>query len=66
MSNYFRSTSRYSAERQLSHDLVAVGRKADNFHPVFHHLNSPQNPEDKPAEEFAQEIITLIHEVKGW
>ncbi|XP_041498238.1 BCLAF1 and THRAP3 family member 3-like isoform X1 [Microtus oregoni] len=63
--NTFRSTSRYSAERQLSHDLVAVGRKADNFHPVFHHLNSPQNPEDKPAEEFAQEIITLIHEVKA-
>nr|XP_048296663.1 BCLAF1 and THRAP3 family member 3 isoform X3 [Myodes glareolus] len=63
--NTFRSTSRYSAERQLSHDLVAVGRKTDNFHPVFQHLNSPQNPEDKPTEEFAQEIITLIHEVKA-
>ncbi|KAL1766196.1 Src-likey-3 domain containing [Sigmodon hispidus] len=61
----FRSTSRYSAERQLSHDLATFGRKNDNFHPVFQHLDSPQNPENKPTEEFAQEIITLIHEVKA-
>ncbi|ERE65106.1 BCLAF1 and THRAP3 family member 3 isoform X8 [Cricetulus griseus] len=61
----FRSTSRYSAERQVSHDLVAVGRKNDNFHPVFQHLDSPQNPENKPTEEFTQEIITIIHEVKA-
>ncbi|XP_050998562.1 BCLAF1 and THRAP3 family member 3 isoform X3 [Acomys russatus] len=61
----FRSTSRYSAERQISHDLVAVGKKSDNFHPVFQHLDSTQNPENKPIEEFAQEIITIIHEVKA-
>ncbi|XP_052582858.1 BCLAF1 and THRAP3 family member 3 isoform X1 [Peromyscus californicus insignis] len=61
----FRSTSGYSADRQLSHDLVAVGRKNDSFHPVFQHLDSPQNPENKPTEEFAQEIIALIHEVKA-
>ncbi|XP_055471728.1 BCLAF1 and THRAP3 family member 3 isoform X4 [Psammomys obesus] len=60
----FRSTSRYSAERQISHDLVAVGKKSDNFHPVFQHLDSTQNPENKPTEEFAQEIIAIIHEVK--
>lgn len=46
--------------------MVAVGRKNDSFHPVFQHLDSPQNPENKPTEEFAQEIIALIHEVKGW
>ncbi|OBS71192.1 hypothetical protein A6R68_00253, partial [Neotoma lepida] len=62
----FRSTSGYSADRQLSHDLVAVGRKNDNFHPVFQHLDSPQIPENKPTEEFAQEILSLIHEVRGW
>ncbi|XP_029329387.1 BCLAF1 and THRAP3 family member 3 isoform X3 [Mus caroli] len=61
----FRSTSRYSAERQISHDLVAIGKTSDNFHPVFQHLDSTQNPENKPTEEFAQEIITLIHKVKA-
>ncbi|XP_059106503.1 BCLAF1 and THRAP3 family member 3 isoform X3 [Peromyscus eremicus] len=61
----FRSTSGYSADRQLSHDLVAVGKKNDSFHPVFQHLDSPQNLENKPTEEFAQEIIALIHEVKA-
>lgn len=60
----FRST-RYSAERQTSHDLVAIGSRNDNFHPVFQHLDSTQNPEDKPTEEFAQEIITIIHKVKA-
>ncbi|XP_031226027.1 BCLAF1 and THRAP3 family member 3 isoform X2 [Mastomys coucha] len=61
----FRSTSRYSAERQISHDLVAIGKTRDNFHPVFQHLNSTQNPKKKPTEEFAQEIITIIHKVKA-
>ncbi|KAL6068314.1 hypothetical protein STEG23_002925, partial [Scotinomys teguina] len=60
----FRSTSGYSAVRQLSRDLVAVGRKNDNFQPVFKHLDSPQNRENKPTEDFAQKIITLIHKVK--
>ncbi|XP_052026820.1 BCLAF1 and THRAP3 family member 3 isoform X2 [Apodemus sylvaticus] len=59
-----RSPSRYSAERQISHDLVAIGKTSDNFHPVFQHLDSTQNPEDKSTEEFAQEIITIIHKVK--
>ncbi|XP_062939773.1 BCLAF1 and THRAP3 family member 3 isoform X3 [Cynocephalus volans] len=61
----FRVASNYSTERQMSHDLVAVGRKSENFHPVFEHLESTQNTESKPTEEFAQEIITIIHQVKA-
>ncbi|EAW98970.1 chromosome X open reading frame 23, isoform CRA_c [Homo sapiens] len=49
----------------MSHDLVAVGRKSENFHPVFEHLDSTQNTENKPTGEFAQEIITIIHQVKA-
>lgn len=60
-----RSTSRYFAERQISHDLVAIGKRSDNFHPVFQHLDASQNPENKPTDEFAQEIITIIHEIKA-
>ncbi|KAL1770203.1 hypothetical protein HispidOSU_011143 [Sigmodon hispidus] len=45
--------------------LLLAEKKNDNFHPVFQHLDSPQNPANKPTEEFAQEIITLIHEVKA-
>ncbi|KAK2496148.1 hypothetical protein MC885_005575 [Smutsia gigantea] len=59
------NTSSYSTERQMSHDLVAVGRKSENFHPVFEHLDSTQNTENKPTGEFAQEIITIIHQVKA-
>ncbi|PNI21377.1 BCLAF3 isoform 8, partial [Pan troglodytes] len=61
----FRVASSYSTERQMSHDLVAVGRKSENFHPVFEHLDSTQNTENKPTGEFAQEIITIIHQVKA-
>ncbi|XP_006146707.1 BCLAF1 and THRAP3 family member 3 isoform X2 [Tupaia chinensis] len=39
-------------------------RKSESFHPVFEHLDSTQNTENKPSEEFAQEIITIIHQVK--
>ncbi|EHB03986.1 hypothetical protein GW7_14492 [Heterocephalus glaber] len=60
-----RVASSYSRERQMSHDLVAVGRKIENFHPVFEHLDSPQNTENKSTGEFAQEIITIIHQVKA-
>nr|XP_036876362.1 BCLAF1 and THRAP3 family member 3 isoform X1 [Manis javanica]XP_036876363.1 BCLAF1 and THRAP3 family member 3 isoform X1 [Manis javanica] len=59
------NTSSCSTERQMSHDLVAVGRKSENFHPVFEHLDSTQNTENKPTREFAQEIITIIHQVKA-
>ncbi|XP_059766893.1 BCLAF1 and THRAP3 family member 3 isoform X6 [Balaenoptera ricei] len=60
-----RVASSYSTERQMSHDLVAVGRKSENFHPVFEHLDSTQNTENKPTGEFAQEIISIIHQVKA-
>ncbi|KAM9576503.1 BCLAF1 and THRAP3 family member 3 isoform 2-T2 [Trichechus inunguis] len=60
----FRVASSYSTERQMSHDLVAVGRKSENFHPVFEHLDSTQDIENKPTGEFTQEIITIIHQVK--
>ncbi|XP_045851621.1 BCLAF1 and THRAP3 family member 3 isoform X3 [Meles meles] len=40
-------------------------RKSENFHPVFEHLDSTQNTENKPTGEFAQEIITIIHQVKA-
>ncbi|KFP83473.1 Uncharacterized protein CXorf23, partial [Acanthisitta chloris] len=45
---------------------VAVGRKNENFHPVFEHMESAtQNVENDPSREFAQEIITIIHQVKA-
>lgn len=40
-------------------------RKSENFHPVFEHLDSTQNTQNKPTGEFAQEIITIIHQVKA-
>ncbi|XP_014398946.1 PREDICTED: uncharacterized protein CXorf23 homolog isoform X1 [Myotis brandtii] len=52
-------------ERQMSCDLVAVGRKSENLHPVFEHLDSTQNTENKSTGEFAQEIITVIHQIKA-
>ncbi|XP_014960307.1 BCLAF1 and THRAP3 family member 3 isoform X4 [Ovis aries] len=63
--NRSRVASSYSTERQMSHDLVAVGRKSEKFHPVFEHLDSTQNTENKPTGEFAQQIITIIHQVKA-
>uniref|UniRef100_A0A8D2I5B5 BCLAF1 and THRAP3 family member 3 n=1 Tax=Urocitellus parryii TaxID=9999 RepID=A0A8D2I5B5_UROPR len=44
---------------------VDTFRKSGNFHPVFEHLDSTQNTENKPTGEFAQEIITIIHQVKA-
>nr|XP_035932243.1 BCLAF1 and THRAP3 family member 3 isoform X3 [Halichoerus grypus] len=44
---------------------VNTNRKSENFHPVFEHLDSTQNTENKPTGEFAQEIITIIHQVKA-
>ncbi|XP_012881994.1 PREDICTED: uncharacterized protein CXorf23 homolog [Dipodomys ordii] len=60
-----RIASSLSTERQMSYDLVAVGRKNEDFHPVFEHLDSSQNTENKATEEFAQEIIAIIHQVKA-
>nr|XP_006116227.1 BCLAF1 and THRAP3 family member 3 isoform X1 [Pelodiscus sinensis] len=64
--NKYRTTSSHTVERQMSHDLVAVGRKNENFHPVFEHMESvTQNAESNPSKEFTQEIITIIHQVKA-
>lgn len=50
----------------MSHDLVAVGRKNENFHPVFEHMESvARSVESDPSREFTQEIITIIHQIKG-
>ncbi|XP_068000852.1 BCLAF1 and THRAP3 family member 3 [Melanerpes formicivorus] len=62
----YRSASSHTTERQMSHDLVAVGRKKENFHPVFEHMESvTQNVDSDPSREFTQEIITIIHQVKA-
>ncbi|XP_061309215.1 BCLAF1 and THRAP3 family member 3 isoform X1 [Pezoporus flaviventris] len=62
----YRSASSHTTERQMSHDLVAAGRKTENFHPVFEHMESViQNVENDPSREFTQEIITIIHQVKA-
>ncbi|KAH0624728.1 hypothetical protein JD844_032473 [Phrynosoma platyrhinos] len=64
--NKYRGSSSHIVERQTSRDLVAVGRKTGNFHPVFEHLKSvTQKVEQNPSKEFAQEIITIIHQVKA-
>ncbi|XP_019384753.1 PREDICTED: uncharacterized protein CXorf23 homolog isoform X1 [Crocodylus porosus] len=66
MVNKPRAASSHTTERQMSHDLVAVGRKNENFHPVFEHMESvPQNVENNPSREFTQEIIMIIHQVKA-
>lgn len=43
---------------------VNTPRKFEDLDPVFGQLDSTQNPENK-ATEFAQEIITVIHETKA-
>ncbi|XP_044297977.1 BCLAF1 and THRAP3 family member 3 isoform X2 [Varanus komodoensis] len=64
--NKYRGASSHIMERQTSRDLVAVGRKTENFHPVFEHIKSVmQKVEQNPSKEFAQEIITIIHQVKA-
>ncbi|KAK0686033.1 BCLA3 protein, partial [Pygoscelis papua] len=61
-----KTASSHTTERQMSHDLVAVGRKTENFHPVFEHMESvTHNVENDPSREFTQEIITIIHQVKA-
>ncbi|XP_033003188.1 BCLAF1 and THRAP3 family member 3 isoform X2 [Lacerta agilis] len=65
--NKYRSASSHVMERQTSCDLVAVGRKTEKFHPVFEHIKSvTQKVEQNPSKEFAQEIITIIHQVKDY
>ncbi|XP_031455194.1 BCLAF1 and THRAP3 family member 3 isoform X4 [Phasianus colchicus] len=64
--NRYRAASSHTTDRQMSHDLVAVGRKNENFHPVFEHMESvTRGVENDPSREFTQEIITIIHQIKA-
>ncbi|XP_062908027.1 BCLAF1 and THRAP3 family member 3-like [Mobula hypostoma] len=49
----------------MSRDLASVGKKSDEFHHVFEHMGSSlkANPNISSGE-FAQEIITLVHQTK--
>ncbi|XP_069745576.1 BCLAF1 and THRAP3 family member 3-like isoform X2 [Narcine bancroftii] len=59
------TTSSHASERLMSRDLVSVGKKRDEFHHVFEHMGSSlkANPNISSGE-FAQEIITLVHQIK--
>ncbi|KAM8753174.1 BCLAF1 and THRAP3 family member 3 [Rhynchonycteris naso] len=58
------STASSETERQMPREVPA-GSKSEDFHPVFAHLDSTKNTENKPPEEFAKEIVTVIHQVKA-
>ncbi|CAB1424099.1 unnamed protein product [Pleuronectes platessa] len=53
----------YSTERQLSLDLVNVGRQRLDFLPMLEHSGTYQETPMHTGT-FAQEIITLVHHVK--
>ncbi|XP_046879704.1 BCLAF1 and THRAP3 family member 3 isoform X2 [Hypomesus transpacificus] len=53
----------YSSERQLSLDLVNVGRQRLDFLPMMEHSGTYRE-NSVHSGNFAQEIITLVHKVK--
>ncbi|XP_051538899.1 BCLAF1 and THRAP3 family member 3-like [Myxocyprinus asiaticus] len=53
----------YSSDRQLSLDLVSVGRQRLDFLPLLEHSGTHREPAVHSGT-FAQEIITLVHQVK--
>ncbi|XP_066555136.1 BCLAF1 and THRAP3 family member 3 isoform X2 [Amia ocellicauda] len=53
----------YSSDRQLSLDLVSVGQQRPDFLPMLQHSGSYRE-RPGPCGDFAQEIITLLHQVK--
>ncbi|XP_070842104.1 BCLAF1 and THRAP3 family member 3 [Chaetodon trifascialis] len=53
----------YSSDRQLSLDLVNVGRQRLDFLPMMEHSGTYQETAVHTGT-FAQEIITLVHQVK--
>nr|XP_046226700.1 bcl-2-associated transcription factor 1 isoform X1 [Scatophagus argus]XP_046226701.1 bcl-2-associated transcription factor 1 isoform X2 [Scatophagus argus] len=57
------STLCYSSDRQLSLDLVNVGRQRLDFLPMLEHSGTYQETAIHTGT-FAQEIITLVHHVK--
>lgn len=54
----------YSTDRQLSLDLVNVGRQRLDFLPMLEHSGTFRETATHTGT-FAQEIITLVHHVKG-
>ncbi|XP_078088444.1 BCLAF1 and THRAP3 family member 3 [Mustelus asterias] len=63
--NKCRPTSSHASERLMSRDLVSVGKKRDEFHHVFEHMGSSFKAKPNISSgEFAQEIITLMHQIK--
>ncbi|XP_041088877.1 BCLAF1 and THRAP3 family member 3 isoform X2 [Polyodon spathula] len=51
------------SDRQLSQDLVAVGQRGLDFHPVPKHSGSSERMvRNSQTGDFAQEIITLVHQ----
>lgn len=54
----------YSSDRQLSLDLVNVGRQRLDFLPLLEHSGTYRETPTHSGT-FAQEIITLVHHVKG-
>lgn len=54
----------YSSDRQLSFDLVNVGRQRLDFLPMLGHSGTYRETEMHTGA-FAQEIISLVHYVKG-
>lgn len=54
----------YSSDRQLSLDLVNVGRQRLDFLPMLEHSGTYRESAVHSGT-FAQEIITLVHQVKG-
>lgn len=59
-----RSLLYYSSDRQLSLDLVNVGRQRLDFLPMLEHSGTYRESPMHTGT-FAQEIITLVHHVKG-
>ncbi|XP_036378340.1 BCLAF1 and THRAP3 family member 3 isoform X2 [Megalops cyprinoides] len=57
------STSCFSSDRQLSLDLVNVGRQRLDFLPMLEHSGANRET-TLHSGTFAQEIITLVHQVK--
>lgn len=53
-----------SSDRQLSLDLVNVGRQRLDFLPLLEHSGTYRESPTHSGT-FAQEIITLVHHVKG-
>ncbi|XP_067848538.1 BCLAF1 and THRAP3 family member 3-like isoform X2 [Heptranchias perlo] len=62
--NKCRPTTSHASERLMSRDLVSVGKKRDEFHHVFEHMGSFKANPNISSGEFAQEIITLVHQIK--